>query len=217
MATNKETFDRIAESWYGFRHWPLLGEELSEVAVRWQGGRLLNLGCAHGPDFLPFVDGFELYGVDFSARMLTMARQYMKRHGFHAEVVQADLTALPFDQGSFDYAVSIAALHHIDEQSARLGAFRELNRVLRPSGEAYLSVWNHLQPSFRSGPQDRMVPWRCGNVTLYRTYHLFTPAELISCLTETGFEVLWLGCEGRHSGPAESGRNVCALAIKVDN
>jgi len=124
LATNKETFDRIAESWYGFRHWPLLGEELSEVAVRWQCGRLLNLGCAHGPDFLPFVDGFELYGVDFSARMLTMARQYMKRHGFHAEVVQADLTALPFDQGSFDYAVSIAALHHIDEQSARLGAIR---------------------------------------------------------------------------------------------
>jgi len=34
MTTNREVFDQIAESWYRVRHWPLLREELEELAQR---------------------------------------------------------------------------------------------------------------------------------------------------------------------------------------
>lgn len=217
MATNRETFDRIAGSWYGFRHWPLLGEELAEMASRWTSGRIINLGCAHGPDFLPFAGGFELYGLDFAAGMLEQARGYMRKHGFRAELVQADLAHLPFARATFDYAVSIAAYHHLKEHEERRNAFRELHRVLRPGGEVYLSVWNHLQPTFREGPQDRLVPWQSGGTTLYRTYHLFTPAELTEYLCESGFDLVWTGAEKRYAGPSGTGRNVCVHAIKRDS
>jgi tRNA (uracil-5-)-methyltransferase TRM9 len=73
MTTNREVFDEIAESWYRVRHWPLLEEELDVLAARWQYGKLLNVGCAHGPDFLPFSQGFELWGVDSSPAMLRQA------------------------------------------------------------------------------------------------------------------------------------------------
>ena len=76
MATNREVFDEIAPGWYNFRHWSIFRNELESLAARWREGRLLNLGCAHGPDFLPFRDGFELYGVDFSLGMLELARKY---------------------------------------------------------------------------------------------------------------------------------------------
>ncbi|MFW6056253.1 MAG: class I SAM-dependent methyltransferase [Chloroflexota bacterium] len=212
MATNRDTFDRIAPAWYGFRHWPLLAEELAEVADRWEAGRLINLGCAHGPDFLPFADRFDLCGVDFSAGMLAQARTYMRKHEFLANLVQSDLTELPFKAGSFDCAVSVAAYHHIEEHPQRQRAFHELYRILRPGAEVFLTVWNHLQPSFRAGPQERLVPWQCGDTVLYRRYHLFTPHELTGYVTEAGFEVLRTGAERRHSGSSESGRNVCVLA-----
>ena len=51
-------YDEIAESWYGLRHWTRFRQELEEVAARWETGTLLNVGCAHGPDFLPLVGRF---------------------------------------------------------------------------------------------------------------------------------------------------------------
>ena len=60
----KEAFDRIAPGWYNFRHWSIFPDELAALAQRWGGGKLLNVGSAHGPDFLAFREGFELYGID---------------------------------------------------------------------------------------------------------------------------------------------------------
>jgi len=217
VATNRETFDRIAQAWYGFRHWPLLGDELNVIASRWQSGRIVNLGCAHGPDFLPFRSGFDLYGVDFSSGMLRQARTYMAKHGFRAELVRADLAHLPFGEASFDHAVSVAAYHHVEDLEHRVQAFRELHRVLRPGGEVYLTVWNHRQAAFRSGAQDRLVPWKSGGRVLYRRYHLFTPEELCTHVTEAGLRILWTGSESRHEGPVETGRNLCVLAARPED
>src|SRR3989304_4243030 len=106
-------YDEIAESWYGLRHWTRFWQELEEAAGRWKGGRLLNVGCAHGPDFLPFAGRFELFGVDFSRRMVEFARKYGLKHGFAANLLAGDAGSLPFAAGSFDYAVSVAVYHNI--------------------------------------------------------------------------------------------------------
>ena len=57
-----DVFDQIAPGWYHFRHHSIFTSELNALAERWQKGRLLNLGCGHGADFIPFKDSFELYG-----------------------------------------------------------------------------------------------------------------------------------------------------------
>lgn len=213
MTTNRDVFDHIAASWYGFRHWPLLRDELDEVAERWGTGRLINLGCAHGPDFLSFAGKFQLVGLDFSREMLRNSLRYTGKHNIHADLIQGDLASLPVGASSVDFAVAVASYHHIEGYVGQLRAFGELRRVLKQGGEAFLSVWNHGQPRFRDGPQDLRVPWHSGSTRLERYYHLFDYDELRQTLEAAGLEVLWLRPEKRHTGNvAEDSQNICALA-----
>ena len=116
---NQEVFDQIAPGWYNFRHWSIFRTELEELARRWRKGKLLNIGCAHGPDFLPFKDGFELYGVDFSPEMLGFAEKYAGKFGFKVELTLADARRLPYPNNTFDWAIAIATYHHLGRGSTR--------------------------------------------------------------------------------------------------
>jgi SAM-dependent methyltransferase len=217
VTTNRDVFDHIAASWYGFRHWPLLRDELNEVAERWGSGRLIDLGCGHGADLLPFAGNFRLMGLDFSREMLRNSLRYAHKHGVDAGVVQGDLTALPIESSSFDFAVAVASYHHIEGHIGHLRAFGELRRVLKQGGEVFLSVWNHGQPRFRDGPQDLRVPWQSGNKRLERYYHLFDYDEIRQVLEDSGLEVLWLRPERRHADDAAvTSQNICVLARKND-
>ncbi len=208
-------YDDIAEGWYNFRHRTIFKAELTRLAARWRGGRLLNVGCAHGPDFLPFREGFELYGVDSSARMLELAEKYAAKYGFTVELEQADARKLPYEDGYFDHAVAAAVYHHIEDRAGRLQAFRELHRVLKPGGEAFVTAWNRWQPRFWFKPRDLTVPWRSKGGTVERFYHLFTFGEMKKTAQKAGFTVAELFPEDRYRFPLRTfARNVCALVRK---
>lgn len=237
MTTNRDTFDRIAESWYRVRHWPLLRVELEQLAERWRGGRLLNIGCAHGADFLPFRQSFgprgsdsfpkmpgpaqgrsasfEFCGMDFSPIMLEQARRYSAKFDFYVNLVVADMLSLPFGDSVFDFAVAVAAYHHIKGKKERTTAVNELVRVLKPGGEAFLSVWNRAQPRFWLKSQEQLVPWRLGDRTVYRYYHLFSYGEIRRLLAEAGLEIIAIGPEKSYRFPLRRfSRNICALVRK---
>ena len=215
MTTNKEVFDQIAESWYRVRHWPLLREELEELAQRWQSGKLLNVGCAHGPDFLPFRQGFELWGVDTSSAMLKQGRRYSAKFHFQVNLALANALYLPFPDKTFDWVISIATYHHIKGEKEREMAFWELRRVLKPGAEAFLTVWNHGQPRFWLKSEDQEVPWRLRDKIVYRYYHLFSYSELKKLLTRVGFKIIALSPEKSYHFPLKNfSRNICALVRK---
>ena len=92
----RDVFNQIAPSWYNFRHRTIFQRELEELAGRWGKGRLLNVGCGHGPDFVPFKEGFELYGIDYSSKMLEMAWKYAEKFKFSVELVEGDARQLPY-------------------------------------------------------------------------------------------------------------------------
>ena len=50
----RDVFNQIAPGWYNYRHWTIFRRELEALAKEWGQGKLLNLGCGHGADFLPF-------------------------------------------------------------------------------------------------------------------------------------------------------------------
>ena len=211
MQNNKEIFDQIAPSWYNFRHWSIFRTELEGLAERWQKGKLLNLGCAHGPDFLPFKDGFELYGVDFSAEMLKFAEKYAKKFGFAVELTLADIRRLPYPDQSFDRAIAVATYHHL-MGGEHQEALRELRRVLKPGGEAFITVWNRWQPRFWFKPKEVAVPWRKKGQTLYRRYYLFSYSELEKLAKEAGFKVIESFPESAYRFPVKLfSRNICLL------
>jgi len=126
MSTMREIFNQIASGWYNFRHWSIFRTELEELVKRWQRGRLLNIGCAHGPDFLPFKQGFELHGMDFSTEMLKLAQKYSRKFKFTASMVEADARQLPYADESFDWAIAVATYHHIKRNEDRAKAHHRL-------------------------------------------------------------------------------------------
>lgn len=214
-ADQKDVFNRIAPSWYNFRHWSIFTRELEALARRWGGGRLLNLGCGHGADFLPFKEGFELYGVDFSTEMIKMARKYAAKFNLSLNLKVADVTKLPYPDEVFDRAIAVATYHHLSGKEARFKAIRELKRVLKPGGEVFITVWNHRQPRFWLRPKEVTVPWRQKGETVHRYYYLFSYGELEKLVKEAGFKVLRSFPESSHRFPLKfCSRNICLLLKK---
>jgi len=216
MTTN--IFNQIAPGWYSFRHWSIFRNELEALAQRWQKGKLLNLGCAHGPDFLPFTPGFDLYGVDFSAEMLRLAQKYSRKLDFAADLSLADVSYLPYADKTFDWAISVATYHHLKGEDKKRAALNELRRVLKPGGEAFITVWNHWQPRFWFKSNEVAVPWRKKGKTLYRYYYLFSYGELEKLVKQAGFKVLKSFPESSYHFPLKLfSRNICLLVRKKDD
>jgi len=215
VINSKDIFNQIAPGWYSFRHWSIFRSELEMLAQRWQKGRLLNIGCAHGPDFLPFTQSFDLYGADFSTEMLKLARKYAQKFNFAVSLSAAEVSHLPYADRTFDWAISVATYHHIKGREEKLAALSELRRVLKPGGEAFITVWNRWQPRFWFKPKEVAVPWRKRNKTLERYYYLFSYPELEKLVNRAGFEILKSSPESSYRFPIKFfSRNICLLVRK---
>jgi len=186
------------------------------LARRWQKGKLLNIGCAHGPDFLPFKGDFQLYGLDYSSAMLKYAQKYERKFDYSAGLALADAAHLPYCNEAFDWAIAVATYHHFMDKDRRRMAFSELRRVLKPGGEAFITVWNRGQPRFWFRHQ-ASVPWRTRDSTLYRHYYLFSYRELNNLVKKAGFNLLKSFPESSFRFPIKFfSRNIC-LIVKNSN
>jgi tRNA (uracil-5-)-methyltransferase TRM9 len=215
MSTNRQVFDEIAESWYRFRHRSRFSVELKEMANRWRRGNLLNVGCAHGADFLPFKDNFQLWGVDFSSQMLKLARKHAAKFDLKVELTLADAASLPFPDNTFDWAIAIAVYHNISGEEERRKALIELRRVLKPGAEAFITVWNKWQPMFWFKRKEVYIPWKSRKKTLYRYYYLYSYPELRSVLSRAGFQIVNILPEKSYRFPLKFfSRNIGALVKK---
>ncbi|MCD6478172.1 MAG: class I SAM-dependent methyltransferase [Candidatus Aenigmarchaeota archaeon] len=198
----QEFYDTIAKSWYNIRHWTIFREELKKMSDVWSGGKLLNVGCAHGSDFIPFDSRrFKFYGIDISKELLFLAKRYSQKFGLDVELFVGDMMALPFKDNSFDYIISIATLHHLMNREERILALKEIKRVL--SKEAFLTVWNRDNPEL---PNKEIIEreWKFGKEVLKRKYYLYTKKELEKELCEAGFEIKEMYTD-------KNKRNICAL------
>ena len=139
-------YDGVVEWYENFR--PSLSESEIDVFARFLGpgtGRCLDLGCGTGVA-IPALErlGWNVVGVDVSAKMLERARAY------GAELVQASGAKLPFDDASFDAVVSIWTHTDADDFPA---VVREAARVLTPNGPL---VYVGAHPCF-VGPHSRFI------------------------------------------------------------
>jgi SAM-dependent methyltransferase len=127
-------YDGLAEWYEDFRS-PLPAHE-RDVLHRLLGpgsGRCLDLGCGTGVPTVAVAElGWSVVGVDVSDDLLDVARA----RGL--EVLEAPADALPFEDASFDAAVSFLTHTDIDGFPA---AIAEAARVLRPDAPfVYIGV-----------------------------------------------------------------------------
>ena len=88
------------------------------------GLRVLDAGCGNG-EYLRALAGHAVQaaGCDLSMGML--------RSAGHRALLNADIAALPFRDGTFDVVLAVHMLYHVPDRHA---AVRELRRVLAPGG-----------------------------------------------------------------------------------
>ena len=94
-------------------------------------GRVLEIGGGTGANLPHYAAGVELTVTEPEEPMLKRLRKRVDAEAPGAEVVQAPAEALPFEDGTFDAAVTTLVLCGVDSQPRALG---ELRRVLRPGG-----------------------------------------------------------------------------------
>ena len=96
-------------------------------------GRAVDVACGTGRQSLLLTElGHQVEGVDLNETMLAVARDRVPDAHFQ----QGTFDALPFDDASFDLAVSSLALTHIADLRP---ALEEMARVVKPGGCAVLS------------------------------------------------------------------------------
>lgn len=78
---------------------------------------------------------------------------------FLLQVAICDNLDLPFRDESFDAVLSLAVVHHFATTERRVGAIRELARILRIGGRVIITVWALEQKNRRFESQDVLVPW----------------------------------------------------------
>jgi SAM-dependent methyltransferase len=109
--------------------------------------RVLDVGCgasARNPFFVRRYWGRDAVAVDLSWHTLQQAQARIS-----VPFVSGNVLALPFQDDTFDFVISTGVIHHAPFPRDSL---RELQRVVRPGGGLFVSVYNRrsvYRPAYR--------------------------------------------------------------------
>jgi SAM-dependent methyltransferase len=171
------------------RHWWYRGRrrvlEQTIAALRLPArARILDAGCGSGRNMVELARHGEVTGVELSDTSADLARS---RH--IGEVVEGSVMEMPFPTDSFDLAVSLDVIEHLQDDR---GALRELRRVVVPGGAllvtvpAYQWLWsghdeiNHHHRRYSRGAlldAARDAGWQCERTTNFNS--LLLPVAIL--------------------------------------
>lgn len=147
-------FDRIAPVYDQLNDWLSLGQHRvwKTMAANWtgpfQGATCLDLCCGSG-DLARILaqrvgPNGQVYGVDFAAEQLRVARQRTQASSQVAGItwVEADALELPFEDRSFD---AIAMGYGLRNVTSIPGCLQEIYRVLKPGCKAAILDFHQPQ------------------------------------------------------------------------
>jgi len=94
--------------------------------------RILDAGCGSGRNMVELARLGTVTGVELSETSVCLARARDV-----GEVIEGSVLEMPFEPDSFDLAVSLDVIEHLDQD---LDALRELRRVVAPGGALLVTV-----------------------------------------------------------------------------
>ncbi|GEQ67576.1 hypothetical protein JCM33374_g1241 [Metschnikowia sp. JCM 33374] len=154
-----EVYNEIASHFSSTRYkpWPivekfLLGQKDYSLGI--------DVGCGNGK-YLGVNKKLVIVGSDRSDGLVTCAQQ--NSNNSHLLCV-ADGLHLPHANNRFDFAISIAVIHHFATEERRIDAIRHILTKIRPGGQFLVYCWALEQEKSRRGykegdDQDILVPW----------------------------------------------------------
>lgn len=211
-----QVYEEIASHFSQTRYkpWPVVEKFLLDQK---NGSIGLDIGCGNGK-YMSVNKNVYMIGSDRSSNLTQIAYDNHAvsegRNTKHADALVSDGLDLPFSSGRFDFAISIAVIHHFSTPERRIEAVRRILNVLVPGGKALVYVWALEQEKSRRGyhegmDQDVLVPWVLQSkkkkkemnqeeleqkpVVHQRYYHLYKEGELESDIKIAGGVVLESG------------------------
>ncbi len=109
-------------------------------------GRVLEAGVGTGKNIPYYPEDVEVVGIDVSARMLARAEKRARASGREVRLEVADVTDLPYPDGSFDATVATSVFCSVADP---VGGLRELGRVTKQDG--HILLLEHVRPRNRVG------------------------------------------------------------------
>jgi glycosyltransferase involved in cell wall biosynthesis/ubiquinone/menaquinone biosynthesis C-methylase UbiE len=106
---------------------------------RFAGKDVLEIGGGMGTDLAQFArHGARVTDLDLSAGHLALAQENFRLRGLSGRFIHHDAEELPFPDESFDLVYSNGVIHHTPNTHR---VVREMYRVLRPGGRAFVMVY----------------------------------------------------------------------------
>jgi ubiquinone/menaquinone biosynthesis C-methylase UbiE len=173
----QSTYNKIATDFSRTRYrvWSCTSEFLDNIHEKSYG---LEVGCGNGKNMIYRKD-LNLKGIDICDNFVKICKDQ------NLDVVQGDMTNLPYDNNSFDFVFCIAALHHLNTIELRIHAINEMFRVCKQGGKVFVYVWALEQPADskrKFTKSDEMVSWKSteDDNIYYRYYHIYKKGELLN-------------------------------------
>ncbi len=131
-------FRRLLFSYWYFRQPPwdtgISPPELLEFIKTHSAGRAIDIGCGTGTNVMTLARaGWQVTGVDFAPRAITLAKQKLKEAHVRADVQVNDATKMEGIHGPFDLAFDLGCFHGIP-QNLQSKYLDQLDRILAPDG-----------------------------------------------------------------------------------
>ncbi|KAG5639529.1 hypothetical protein H0H81_000674 [Sphagnurus paluster] len=156
-------YDEIASHFSSTRYkpWPIISAFMSSISTGWVG---LDAGTGNGKYLrLPLERPSDIFtiGLDRSINLLRIARHAGQSVPMITrEVVWGDVLGLGWRSGVFDYAISIATIHHLATHDRRIQAVKRLLESVSPRhGRILIYVWAIEQDELSK----RAIPTRDGD------------------------------------------------------
>lgn len=153
-----EVYNDIASHFSDTRYkpWPIVEKFLLNLPKYSLG---IDVGCGNGKYLGVNKDVF-IIGTDRSDGLVDCAHKINPRYNLGV----ADGLNLPHPDNTFDFAISIAVIHHFSTEVRRIEAIQHILSKLKTGGRALIYCWALEQEKSRRGykegdDQDVLVPW----------------------------------------------------------
>ncbi|HEY2141370.1 MAG TPA: class I SAM-dependent methyltransferase [Solirubrobacteraceae bacterium] len=171
------------------RHWwyrgrrSVIEQTIARIGLP-PAARILDAGCGSGRNMVELARHGTVTGIELSETSVGLARARDS-----GEVIEGSVLGMPFDPESFDLAVSLDVIEHLEDD---LDALRELRRVVAPGGSllvtvpAYQWLWSghdeinhHHRRYTRRSLLDvaQQAGWECARTTYFNS--LLLPAAIL--------------------------------------
>ena len=132
----KRRYNRIS------RVYDLVDRPMENMFSKWRGelvknvrGKVLEVGIGTGNNIPYYPDGIEVTGIDFSPKMLSIAKNKAYKYDKDATLIEMDAQDMDFEDNTFDTVVTACVFCSVPDPVKGL---REIRRVSKPGSFIYM-------------------------------------------------------------------------------